>query len=81
MEIKTKTQKIVEVEEISNIFCNKCDKSIIYLYNNVAGTKLLADFGYGSVKDGLMEEFHLCDDCYDDLVLTFKHPPTKLHDG
>lgn len=74
-------EKIERFEEvIDDVLCNKCGKSMQisnYEYES-EGTRLFADFGYGSNKDGLMEEFHLCDDCYDQFIALFKHAPTEI---
>jgi len=71
--------KMVEKECVKDILCNKCEKStIIDSHGFYEGTRLESDFGYGSVKDGDREEFHLCDDCYKALTGSFKIEPTKL---
>lgn len=76
--IKREKRKI-ETSVVSDIICNKCAKSmLIGMDDFYEGTCLESDFGYGSNKDTLREEFHLCDDCYDEIVSSFRIKPYRL---
>ncbi len=68
---KENTQQIYEIDKI---ICNKCGKEI-----KVTGGVAREDslhvtkrWGYFSNKDNQEDEFDLCEDCYDDLVASFK---------
>ena len=75
--ITTKTET-VQQEVVDKIYCNKCGKQIYdSTWHHEEGMTTTASFGYGSNKDGLCESWSLCDDCYDELIKTFKHPPTE----
>lgn len=78
MRIEKKEQKTIEVTKTLDIVCNKCGKSLrIDDYGCFAGGEVRVDFGYGSLKDGDTEKFEICDDCYDELISTFKHSPKR----
>ena len=69
-----------EMSVIDDIICNKCGKSTKHGDGKFAcfeGTTLRACFGYGSNKDGLIECFDLCDDCFDEIINTFIHKPSE----
>ena len=60
------------------IICNYCGKEICvepgknmqdYLY-------IKKEWGYFSGKDGKVQEFNLCEDCYDELIRHFRIPVT-----
>jgi len=63
-----------EINEIDKIICNKCGKEIKVI-RGVAQEDFLAvtkRWGYFSDKDNQEDEFDLCEDCYDELVASFK---------
>lgn len=80
MEIKgEKKTKVVEYETIDDVVCNKCGKSVQTAWDSCReGTRMCANFDYGSAKDGVIEEFDICDRCYDDFIATFKHKPKEF---
>lgn len=60
------------------IMCNCCGREIHvepgismqdYLY-------IKKEWGYFSKKDGEMQEFNLCEECYDDIISRFRIPVT-----
>ena len=68
-----KTDKI-EVKELDKIICNKCGKEIEVI-RGVAQEDYLGvekRWGYFSNKDNQEDAFDLCEDCYDELVASFK---------
>ena len=68
-----KTEKY-EVKEIEKIICNKCGKEIEVI-RGVAQEDFLEvnkRWGYFSNKDNQEDAFDLCEDCYDELVASFK---------
>jgi len=75
-----KTKKVVkteEVDEVEDIICNKCGNTLKDDCRiNFEGIKLRTSWGYASKKDGETHESHLCEKCYDELIETFKYPPT-----
>ncbi|MCI5867984.1 MAG: hypothetical protein MR224_00500 [Dorea sp.] len=65
---------IKETKEIEQITCNKCGRVI-----QVAGGVPMEDvlevekrWGYHSKKDNQVDRFDLCEDCYDELVSSFR---------
>jgi|GEM_PF-2621711 len=57
------------------VICNKCGKSIKRSYDEDFKTINL-DFGYESSFDGETWSFDLCDDCLEEMIKTFKYPPS-----
>ena len=63
-----------EMNELDKIICNKCGKEI-KVVRGVAQEDFLAVkkcWGYFSNKDNQEDAFELCEDCYDELVASFK---------
>lgn len=66
--------EIKEIKEIDKIICNKCGKEI-KVVRGVAQEEFLSvekRWGYFSNKDNREDTFDLCEDCYDELVASFK---------
>ena len=64
----------IEVRELDKIICNKCGKEIEVI-RGVAQEDFLEVnkcWGYFSNKDNQEDAFDLCEDCYDELVASFK---------
>ena len=81
MRIEKKEQKTIEVTKTLDIVCNKCGKSLkIDDFGCFEGGEVRVDFGYGSLKDGEIKKFEICDNCYDELISTFKHIPVEEHE-
>lgn len=70
-----KTKKVIEekeVEYIEDIICNKCGNLCPQLFpGQIECATLYASWGYGSRRDGSLEEAHICPDCYEDLIDSF----------
>lgn len=63
-----------EIIELDKIICNKCGREIEVI-RGVAQEDYLAvekRWGYFSDKDNQEDAFDLCEDCYDELVASFK---------
>ena len=67
------------MEKKKEIICNSCGKQ----YGNVDKVikhdflSVKKQWGYFSKKDGRIEEFLICEECYDKWVEGFAIPPTK----
>lgn len=70
-------ERIVKYTKTKEVLCNNCGKSMsLKAYDDtliLAGCNIKVLFEYGSNKDGCMHKFDLCDDCYDEVVETFRH--------
>lgn len=77
---KRKELKIHDIQVTTDILCNKCGKSICLNTSTswITGGEVTADFEYGSNKDDTMYKFHICDDCYDEFIGTFKYKPENF---
>lgn len=58
------------------IICNCCGKEIcVEPGNNMQDyIYIRKEWGYFSRKDGRLQEFNLCEDCFDDIVSHFQVP-------
>jgi hypothetical protein len=63
-EIITNTQKLAD------ILCDKCDKSTFKTMNHEYAT-LYANWGYDSNQDGACYDLHLCEDCFNTMIVSF----------
>lgn len=63
-----------EIFEIDKIICNKCGKEIEVIGEVPREDSLHVTkrWGYFSNKDNQEDDFDLCEDCYDELVASFK---------
>ncbi|MCT4597339.1 MAG: hypothetical protein N4A50_05620 [Vallitalea sp.] len=73
-------KKIIKDNVLTEVYCNKCGKLI---YNEETNSKvdyinITKEWGYFSNKDMQVHSFDLCEKCYDSLIATFKHEPTKI---
>ncbi len=68
-------EKVEKIQVIEDILCNKCGKSIYLGDEFISGVKICVLFGYGSNKDGLINEFHICDLCYNLIIENFVFEP------
>lgn len=60
------------------IICNCCGKEI-YAGQGIMTQDYLSirkEWGYFSNKDGKIQEFNLCEECYDDIISRFQIPVT-----
>lgn len=66
-------------KRLSDIFCNRCGKKI-QVINGVPEEDVLSvekRWGYFSSKDNEVHRFDLCEDCYDELLSSFRIPAEK----
>lgn len=65
---------VKETKEIEKIICNKCGKEIPVIKGVPQGDVLEVEkrWGYFSSKDNRMDQFDLCEECYDELVKGFQ---------
>lgn len=64
---------------LKQVFCNKCGKEL-KVENGILKEgcfKSRQSFDYFSDKDGIIQEFDLCEKCYDDFVETFQIPVSQ----
>ena len=61
-----------EVEEVEDILCNLCGKSLYDGVNYNGLTDAEMKCGYGSKWDGTIFKFSLCEDCMEELMNKFK---------
>lgn len=63
-------------DKTTKIVCNKCGRELSgepeLLREGVCSVRV--EWGYFSRKDGETHQFHLCEDCYDALVKSFRIP-------
>jgi len=76
MRVIETTQKMVSVEQVTEVVCNKCGKSIELLYSESV-QHITLGFGYGSKHDGQQWGMDLCECCIDKLVEDFAIEPEK----
>ena len=62
--------------EVETVICNCCGKKLAVREGNVREGVLRVDhaWDYFSEKDGEVHHFDICEECYDQLVRTFKIP-------
>ena len=63
-----------ELERTEKIICNKCGKEIL-VRGGVPQEDVLEvrkRWGYHSRKDNQVDCFDLCEDCYDELIRSFR---------
>jgi PHP family Zn ribbon phosphoesterase len=71
--------EILEAERTLTM-CNQCGKKI----NKgskcliVEGAAIVASFSYGSPRDRQLYNFHLCEECFDEIVSLFIYPPERV---
>ncbi len=66
--------ELKETKEMSRIICNKCGKEIPVIGGVPSEDTLEVEkrWGYFSKKDNQLDRFDLCEDCYDELVESFR---------
>lgn len=68
-----------EQKELQEVICNQCGKKL-KVEKGILMEGILEvrqNFGYFSRKDGLTQEFDLCEECYDRLIDGFVIPVTQ----
>ena len=66
--------ELERTEKIEKIICNKCGKEIL-VRGGVPQEDVLEvrkRWGYHSRKDNQVDCFDLCEDCYDELIMSFR---------
>ena len=63
-------KKLVETEVVKDVICNKCGKSCKTEWEFESAT-LIGSWGYGSKKDGVLNEAEICEACFDEFVNSF----------
>lgn len=59
----------IEIDSLVDVVCDVCDKSCkVDDFSNLEYAMLLADWGYGSTRDGEQHEAHFCQECYEHLI-------------
>ena len=68
--------QLKETKEVKKIICNKCGREIPVVNGRAEEGVFCADWtwGYFSNKDGERHSFDLCEECYDQLLSSFKIP-------
>ena len=63
-------------KRLMKVVCNKCGKALRVEDGYLKEFCFAADvaFGYFSRKDGTMQHFDLCEDCYDEWTAQFRLP-------
>ena len=72
-----------EIEELDDLICNKCGKTLKQIigsdgtYNFCGLEEVRMVCGYGSLNDGDIYQFSMCEQCVLELMETFTIPPYK----
>ena len=66
--------ELEKTEKIEKIICNKCGKEILVRQGVPQEDVLEVEkrWGYFSRKDIQVDQFDLCEDCYDEFVRSFR---------
>lgn len=66
--------ELKEMTEVTKIICNKCGREIPVLSGVPQEDVLEVEkrWGYHSRKDNQLDQFALCEDCYDELIESFQ---------
>jgi hypothetical protein len=75
--MKEVTYETVTIKQpkTTKVFCNRCGT----FSNNDYDTDIeewVHEFGYGSRYDTEVHIFHLCDECYTEIINDFEIPPS-----
>ncbi len=68
--------RIYKEERLAELYCNKCGKQIKVENEIIKEGSFSVDYrwDYFSNKDGRRHKFDLCENCYDEIVKSFKRP-------
>ena len=66
--------ELEKTEKIEKIICNKCGKEILVRQGVPQEDVLEVEkrWGYFSRKDNQVDQFDLCEECYDEFVRSFR---------
>ena len=69
-------EKELKETEVKRVFCNQCGKELLIEEGILKEGCFSVDyaFDYFSNKDGYIYSFDLCENCFDQMINTFKHP-------
>ena len=66
-------KKLSEVVELTDVLCDSCGASCKTSMGFEYGS-LRASWGYDSRKDCMVEDYHLCENCFDNIAnMTIKN--------
>jgi len=64
-----------EVAVIKDVLCNKCGVSCLcHTTCGFSYASLNVHWGYGSTRDMEVHEAQLCQNCWEEIIKTFKYP-------
>ena len=87
MKTTKEVEKTITFDEVDEILCNKCEKSIEiiskgnksgYSWVNYKGGQFCPTFGYGSQYDDAIYEVHICDECWTEFMNEWKIEPVEF---
>jgi len=82
--MKIMKKVVKEVEEIDDMICNKCGKTLKQIigndeeYNFCGLEEVRMVCGYGSKNDGTIFTFSMCEECVLKMMSEFKIKPTEV---
>ena len=68
---------LVEQEKVQEVICNRCGRHFPEEKRDVTDLETLhveQCWGYFSEKDGERQSFDLCEECYDEIIKSFRVP-------
>jgi hypothetical protein len=68
-----------QVEVVLKTYCNACGFEIVHNVHSDRDShraQIFATWGYGSPKDGQDHLAHLCEKCYDTMIVSWVIAPT-----
>ena len=74
--MKTYVTETKECQKLDKVFCNKCGQNADH-HANKDWASMEVSWGYFSSKDLEHHKWDICEDCYDEFVSAFKHPPAR----
>lgn len=69
-------KKSIDTNIVEEIICNRCG-AVIKNVDGIYKKEFLSvkkQWGYFSNKDGQIDSFELCENCYDKMISSFKYP-------
>lgn len=72
-------RKYGKEKKIEQLICNKCGKEIKVHHGIIQEGVFQVDYlwNYFSNKDGEIQRFDLCEECYDQMIAAFRYMPEK----
>ena len=78
MLIREKRKVRKEVETVTDVKCDSCGESMIFDGDFIRGVEMPLSFGYGSKRDTERYCLHLCDTCFDQMMIFMRIDITKI---